>query len=328
MKGFIKIIHLALLLILCGRSQAQTSIGETGMFVKSSTVFAVNGLSLIPSEDWTLTTNKLNVEQTPIPGNPNPSISRVYRFSYPLTFSGNVAIRYLSQELNGNDASSLQIAHSADNNTFTQHPESTVNAGNYLVSAMLNNVNFMVLTAGGSKGALPVTLTNFSVATGERSALLQWTTSQEINADFFEIEHSRDALNWNVVGKVKARGEETRSSSYEFVHHDLFAGQHYYRLKMVDTDGSFARSLVRTIHIQDTEFAYVFPNPASERLFLNKPALALGQVLIFDPRGSEYLRLAHFPADGIDIKKFTAGKYTVRLTNPDGTETVHTFVKH
>ncbi|MCE7043152.1 SdrD B-like domain-containing protein, partial [Dyadobacter sp. CY312] len=105
--------------------------------------------------------------------------------------------------------------------------------------------NNMTIDAGITT-ALPVKLSRFDVQKGENvSALLHWTTTEEVNSDSFEIQRSADAKSWNAIGQVKAKENNVGLVNYRFDDMQPNLGANYYRLKMIDLDGSFAYSSIR-----------------------------------------------------------------------------------
>lgn len=115
---------------------------------------------------------------------------------------------------------------------------------------------------------LPVKMISFSgKSTGKPGNVLQWITADEIDFDHFAIERSADARSFETIGSVKNKAENKSTgvlSSYRF--EDLNpAGMLYYRIKMVDTDGSFEYSKI--ISIQNPEkigaVGSFYPNPAA-----------------------------------------------------------------
>ncbi|MGN7888419.1 hypothetical protein [Dyadobacter sp. 22481] len=52
---------------------------------------------------------------------------------------------------------------------------------------------------------LPVTLISFTAIESEGTVVLSWETTQKTNSDRFEIQRSRDAKAWFVLGSVKAK---------------------------------------------------------------------------------------------------------------------------
>jgi hypothetical protein len=118
---------------------------------------------------------------------------------------------------------------------------------------------------------LPVELVNFDVKNyTNNSALLIWNTASEIDNDYFTIEHSRDGIAYEGIGKVHGAGTTDRAQSYSFIDDQPFQGINYYRLKQTDFDGQYSYSEVRTLVFDNKDHApSVYPNPADEVLFVD-----------------------------------------------------------
>ena len=92
----------------------------------------------------------------------------------------------------------------------------------------------------GTFTPLPVKLTDFKITAATNDALLQWTTSQEINSRDFTIQRSDDALHFEYIGTVAAAGNTANSHGYAFTNKDILnSGKAvvYYRLLTTDNDG-------------------------------------------------------------------------------------------
>ena len=121
-----------------------------------------------------------------------------------------------------------------------------------------------------SKSALPVELIKFTAQKKDgidasQDVLLQWTTASEKDFSHFEVEvASGDAeVRQNIFSKI---GEVSGGSSGQYLFTDRPGGSfltRYYRLKMVDIDGRFTYSAIRSVSF-DTKISYkVYPNPSS-----------------------------------------------------------------
>ena len=119
---------------------------------------------------------------------------------------------------------------------------------------------------GSAATALPVELTAFTAtAEGSRAVRLAWTTASEKNSKVFEVERSLDGREFARVGEQAAAGSSSSPRSYELLDAQLPAGAAllYYRLRQVDTDGTFSYSPVRTVTFtQLLNYSLtLFPNP-------------------------------------------------------------------
>jgi hypothetical protein len=134
---------------------------------------------------------------------------------------------------------------------------STYGAGSGTVGAVLTG------TVNTQPCTTPVTLMNFSVALlSENSVGLYWRTASEKNSSYYAVERSSDGQNFEVLGSVQAQGNSSQVVSYSFTDKNVStsSGYVYYRLRIVDLDGSFAYSNIAALKLKGTVIS-VFPNP-------------------------------------------------------------------
>lgn len=119
-----------------------------------------------------------------------------------------------------------------------------------------------VLTVTGS--TLPVELVSFEGFTDGDDIELLWTTATEENNAGFEIEHQIENGEFQHIGFIQGAGSTSESRDYTFKVNGVQYGNHQFRLKQIDFDGSFEYS--ETIEV-DRELADGFalkdfyPNP-------------------------------------------------------------------
>ncbi|MBO9659109.1 MAG: hypothetical protein J7527_09825, partial [Chitinophagaceae bacterium] len=117
------------------------------------------------------------------------------------------------------------------------------------------------IVTSGSGIALPVHLLAFDAALQNDRTLLKWRTSDEVNSSHFEIQHSIDGRQFSEAGRLSTHNT-VGIFDYQFMHNTPQAGTNYYRLKMVDIDGSFTYSPVREVVMNASRMLQVYPNPA------------------------------------------------------------------
>jgi hypothetical protein len=134
----------------------------------------------------------------------------------------------------------------------------------YIVTALdrMHNESAPSAIVAVNTGILPLTLQQFSVARKENTAELLWLTEQEINFSHFVIERSTNGIRFEPIAQVKAQGRQQQTNEYRYQDNLTVnaARTWYYRLKMVDIDGKYQYSTVRTIKDVTTTVA-VYPNP-------------------------------------------------------------------
>ncbi len=95
---------------------------------------------------------------------------------------------------------------------------------------------------------VPLKLIDFAGRTENNKIKLNWTSAEESNFSHFEVERSLEAKNFTQIGRVEGKGNlQSGLSYYTFVDPQSAAATVYYRLKMVDYDGSFEYSKIISV---------------------------------------------------------------------------------
>ena len=164
---------------------------------------------------------------------------------------------------------------------------------------------------------LPVKLLDFSAQKTVNDVLLRWEVGSETNVVRYEVELARTAqdLGANLfvkIGEVQGRGNSTSLQVYSFTdtETDKF-GARYYRLKVIDADGSFRYSPVRTVVFTDAVTWQVYPNPSNGIFHF-----------VYQVNAGEMLEAAVYDAKGSIIKTYkkTGTGYLQKLTIDLATE--------
>tara|TARA_B100000809_G_C15139852_1_gene532593 strand:- start:5504 stop:7291 length:1788 start_codon:yes stop_codon:yes gene_type:complete len=120
---------------------------------------------------------------------------------------------------------------------------------------------------------LPVDLIDFSVQIVEANVEVLWSTATEINNNFFTIEKSTDAINFEFVGEVTGAGNSNSLQEYTYIDDNLLEGVSYYRLKQTDFDDEFKYFSPKTINSKSSgeglKIRGVTPNPFSIQFTLS-----------------------------------------------------------
>jgi uncharacterized protein (DUF1501 family) len=134
---------------------------------------------------------------------------------------------------------------------------------------------------------LPLDLLKFTVAKdGPRMARLTWTTANESNVSHFEYQRSADVRRFETIGRVTATGHSHEQTQYEATDADpglTSLPTWYYRLKMIDRDGTFSYSPTRSISFTDAGEPLtisVFPNPATDGFVTIQPRSGITEAAV------------------------------------------------
>lgn len=162
--------------------------------------------------------------------------------------------------------------------------------------------------------------------------MLVWSTGEEDNLGRFVIERGSDRTTFKQAGSVEAHGDTDRVHEYHFL--DLLSGteQPYYRLRMVDLDGTVSYSSV--FELADgtpNEFvvAKLGASVVSDTYALTVDALRAGllEYRLVDWFGNDLLHASVDLTPGlneltIDVSTQPEGIYTIVLRRGDETETI------
>jgi hypothetical protein len=104
-------------------------------------------------------------------------------------------------------------------------------------------------------------LLSFTATRSGGTGVLQWSTSGETNAARFIIEKSHDGTVFTPLDSVAALNGDT-VNTYHFTDIALWKGVNYYRLKLLNTDGRYNYSPIRTLNMDNAGvLVHVYPNP-------------------------------------------------------------------
>jgi hypothetical protein len=146
-------------------------------------------------------------------------------------------------------------------------------------------------TYNGVSISLPVELVSLSakkVSFGK--SYIQWESASELNTYYFSVEKSFDGMNFYETGKVAAAGNSSSHMDYGFEDNN-FNSSCYYRLNMVDKDGSFQYSKIIFLPNEENHVWLINNVPGSEELEIKAVVIkpVRWNIKIYSVLGQEYL---------------------------------------
>jgi hypothetical protein len=183
----------------------------------------------------------------------------------------------------------------------------------------------------GPSTTLPVVLAQF-IASKQSSGTvkLSWTTSQEINAGYYDVERSGDQTGWIKIGSVKAKGNSSIATDYSLFDNLPLDGTGYYRLKMVDLDGKFVYSKTVSVTADNSSVPLViYNNPFTDliRLKVNVDRAQNLSLTVTDILGKTYIRQSIQAQAGDNLVNLQpaviggSGMYILRITGDSYSQT-------
>jgi hypothetical protein len=167
--------------------------------------------------------------------------------------------------------------------------------------------------------ALPTLFTRFDVqCQPNKSTSINWSTSKEINNNYFEVEKSANGITWGSLSKVSGSGNSAVQKSYQV--NDAQGGAAFYRLKQVDLDGKVTYSNTVKASCEGRNlFVTLYPVPAKDvvTLVVGSDKSIKTALQVFDNKGRMVINMPVSITTGtnnfnIPVLKLAAGEYIIR----------------
>jgi hypothetical protein len=176
-----------------------------------------------------------------------------------------------------------------------------------------------ISVSSDAQNALPITLTDFTARAVNGQSLLEWSTLNESNSSYFNVQHSRTGGSWLNIGRVDAAGQSSNRLNYQYTHANPATGINYYRLQLVDKDGRFEYSSVRSVDFKASGDMLLVPNPTGSstgnhvKVLLPASLGSTGRIQVYNSAGQLILSRA---AGGLqvvelDVALLAQGMYQV-----------------
>jgi hypothetical protein len=205
------------------------------------------------------------------------------------------------------------------------------NNASYSFSAIARDtVHFSLTYTFCTAGLLAATLTRFDAELiSPGSVALSWAAVNEQPGRIYEIEESRDGLQFSTAGSLPstARGTGTADYQYTCPISPASPGKCYFRLKMMDPGTGPIYSIVKTVTMGSGHGMYLYPIPATDYVNIVFAGLSADawQVDLLAADGSLLQREYYSQAAGATARmdfgrKLAAGVYFIRAVSSQLTE--------
>ncbi len=165
--------------------------------------------------------------------------------------------------------------------------------------------------------AVPLTLLNFSGTPLPGYNELKWITESEQNMDKYVVEYSDDGYNYSSVGEVVSENDVNRRN-YSFRHTVTSSSPvAYYRLKMLEINGTHQFSAVIRIGNQVSAGVRIYPTSVSNNLLNIVSDKPVEKIKITNTNGAELFAKDINGTSGfftITLPVLQKGIYIVRVT--------------
>ncbi len=165
-------------------------------------------------------------------------------------------------------------------------------------------------------GVFPLQLLRFTCIALGNTARLAWQSGSEQNFSRFVLEYSADGKSFEGIATIAAKGN---NSSYSYEHRQV-SGTAFYRLRMIDKDGSSKYSDIRSARFGEALRLTIAPNPTSDIINIYRKSnttLQSVQVLSISGKVLETIN-GYSSGQSISLRSLTGGTYIIKIIDNNG----------
>jgi len=176
-----------------------------------------------------------------------------------------------------------------------------------------------------NKITLPVVISDFNAHLQGSNTILNWVSTSEINVDSYNVQRSINGINFLSVGSVNSKG----AGNYSYTDNisSIPVNTVYYRLQVLDKDGTSSYSKIATVTLQNLGFKsfVLYPNPVKSIITAEFIAASDGvaTIRVLDVQGKFLKQQTSKVMLGnnklaIDASGIVGGNYILEIISSDG----------
>jgi hypothetical protein len=179
------------------------------------------------------------------------------------------------------------------------------------------------LALGSSASPLPVHFVQFDAQCSPGGNNLTWSTANEKDNNYFEVQKSTDGSSWSGIGRVNGSGNTNSVRAYQFT--DKVGGTAQYRIKQVDLNGEVSYSTIAQTSCNTSSiYVNLYPVPARDRLTLvvGLDKTIKANVYVVDNSGRVVMNIPLSISRGtnnfiLDVSHLPQGQYYLQSKNSE-----------
>lgn len=214
----------------------------------------------------------------------------------------------------------VELVKDATITTKQGNPSDKIELGGFLkYSGSQGTVTGPIILSNAPVVTLPVKFIGYAVSRSNKGTAIEWSTSEEVNANMYVVERSEDGSNWNAIAYVAAVGNSTEVNNYSFTDKKPVEKTTYYRVQQVDNDGHFVYTAIKSVKLAAEQTMDVKISTAASQVVvaLNKEMKGNIVVRIVSLSGQVVAQKIITKTSGLILldKASLKGNYVVSITN-------------
>lgn len=171
---------------------------------------------------------------------------------------------------------------------------------------------------GFSTITLPVKFVGFTLAHKDNDVLVQWSTSNEVNANMYQVQRSVDGINWNTIAYVAAVNNSASLHNYSYTDKNNSAKIAYYRIEEIDLGGKSIFTAVQSIKSESTSSVEIKIASVQNKVLLQFPQEIRGSLSVrFVSENGQVVdqQTINNPVGQIVLNSKVTGNYIIAISN-------------
>jgi hypothetical protein len=179
----------------------------------------------------------------------------------------------------------------------------------------------------GDCSVLPIEFGDLIVEEKPSGLEIRWEVISSIGVDRVYIERSSEGLVFDRLDQATYDNNGTQGW-HQWLDHKPYPGRNYYRLEVLDLDGTQSFSEIASELWQNNQLS-VYPNPVQEDLFISAPNLEKPTILtVYNQLGKLVKKLTlNSSLKSVDLSELQRGSYHLHLSAPGSSQIPFNIVK-
>ncbi|MCB0539053.1 MAG: T9SS type A sorting domain-containing protein, partial [Bacteroidetes bacterium] len=204
----------------------------------------------------------------------------------------------------------------------------------YTLTGLTSFSKFTLDGATQSNTTLPVELLYFNAkAVNNKTVALTWATATEINNDGFEVQRSKNGVDFEKIAWVQGAGSTTETQHYQLTDKEPFNGVSYYRLKQIDFDGQFEYSNIEAVNLnrnnsdENVVNFMVYPNPFKDKIEVKVEGENSFMATLYDLAGKKIYTKNFEKYTTLNLSELAKGTYILKLVSDNFSQSIQVVKK-
>jgi hypothetical protein len=186
----------------------------------------------------------------------------------------------------------------------------------YTVPAGCGGINVcpsIQCTAGNCTTLMPVELLYFAAVNINGKVQLNWASASETNNNYFTIDRSQNAFDFEPLITVKGAGNSSSTLNYQTIDEKPLPDVSYYRLRQTDFNGAYVNFGI--VSVENSSYLSVYPTVSSGLVVITGMEKSnSSEITVYSMMGEKVFSLSNNHEPAVDLGALPGGIYIILVT--------------